>query len=222
MRKQPSLKKDERGLAIVEAAILLPLCILMILAVYYAAIFLCQRANLQANLQNTLVYYKNVDSDCYVELADDMAYNLNSSTVEGTASSYGNTKVLFPYRFFGLSFKEEKFEKFFHSMSGYMFFDDGDDITLDVDTTNFIVYKTITATATQTVSPAINLSMVGIPSELTITASGEAVITNGDDFIRNTDLILDLLAETALGEKVMDMVDKVVEIYNNLKEKFGV
>ena len=48
------LLNGEKGLAVVEATLLLPFCFLMIFALYYAAIFLCQKANLQANLENAL------------------------------------------------------------------------------------------------------------------------------------------------------------------------
>ena len=50
--------KNEKGLAVVEATLLLPFCFIMIIALYYAAIFMCQKANLQANVQNALIYYK--------------------------------------------------------------------------------------------------------------------------------------------------------------------
>ncbi len=219
MHKNHSLKKDERGMAIVEAAMILPICILMVLAVYYAAIFLCQKANLQANLQNALVYYKNADSDTYITLDANMAYNLDGTTVDGSASSYSKPLALFPYRFFGMKFNDRNFASFFHSMAGHMFFDDGTNIDLTVDTTNYVVYKSIKATVTQTVAPAIDLTMLGMPMALTIRASGEVVITNADDFIRNTDLIIDLVRETAFGEKVTEIVGKVVEFYNKLKQK---
>ena len=220
MQHRKTFRKNEKGLAIVEAAIILPFCILMVLAVYYAAIFLCQRANLQANLQNTLIYYKNADSDNWVEPKTGMAYNLSENIDSGTGDAYNVDGSLFPYRFFGMNFDEQNFEKFFRSMAGHMFFDDGTNIDLKVDSTNYIIYKSITATATQTVKPAIDLSMVGFPSELTIRASGEAVITNGDDFIRNIDFIIDIVSKTAFGEKVSQLVEKASELYESLKTKF--
>ncbi len=221
MKVRNRLKQDERGMAIVEAAMILPLCILMVLAVYYAAIFLCQKANLQANLENTLVYYKNMESDTYLTLRDDMAYSLEDTTVTGRASAYDpEPETLFPYRFFTMKLDNAKFEQFFRSMSGYMFFDDGDNVKLTVEKTNYVVYKSIRATAIQQVAPAVDLSMVGFPDLFTIKASGEAIVSNQDDFIRNTDLIIDLVRETTVGEKISAFVDKIAEFYNNLKKKF--
>ena len=51
-------EKKEKGYIFVEAVLVFPVCILIILALYYAAIFMCQRANLQASLQTALTYYK--------------------------------------------------------------------------------------------------------------------------------------------------------------------
>lgn len=73
------LIKSEIGTAIIEATMLLPFCILMVIALYYAAIFVCQKANLQANVENTLIYYKNVYSDTYVKASAEMAYQQNGT-----------------------------------------------------------------------------------------------------------------------------------------------
>ena len=69
MRK---LIEDNRdGYTIVEATFVFPIIILIVLALFYVAIFLCQRAILQSNLQTALLYYKNVESDNYIEATAD-------------------------------------------------------------------------------------------------------------------------------------------------------
>ena len=214
---------EESGTAqIVEATILLPFCMIMVLALYYASIFMCQKANLQANVQNALIYYKNVDSDTFVEASGNMSYGGNSGTVGATGSRYGSPAYKFPYRFFFMDFEKSKFESFFRSMCGHMFFDDGSNVELTVENKNYIVYKTITATATQTVKPAVSLKMVGLPDSMTISVTGKVVINNGDDMIRNTDFVVDVVKQTAIGEKAAELLDKVSGYYDFFKEKFGV
>ncbi|MBD5552394.1 MAG: hypothetical protein HDQ96_14690 [Lachnospiraceae bacterium] len=214
---------SESGAAeIVEATILLPFCMIMVLALYYASIFMCQKANLQANVQNALIYYKNVDSDTFVEASGNMSYGGNSGTVGATGSRYGSPAYKFPYRFFFMNFEKSKFESFFRSMCGHMFFDDGSNVELTVESKNYVVYKTITAKATQTVKPMISLKMVGVPDSMTISVTGKVVITNGDDMIRNTDFVIDVVKQTAIGEKATELLDKVSGYYNSFKEKFGV
>lgn len=214
--------KSEKGNAIVEAAMLLPFCIIMVVALYYAAIFLCQKANLQANLQNALIYYKNVESDTYVEASDRMAYVTAQGTVSAVGSSYGEVQYLFPYRFFGMRFDSTEFSSFFHSMCGNMFFDTGDNVEVTASKSNYVVYKTITATAVQTVKPAISLGMIGLPDQMEISAQGTVVVSDADAFIRDTDFIVDIVKDTRLGQAAGELVDKAVGFYDKFKEKFHV
>lgn len=214
--------EDEKGMAVIEATLLLPFCMIMVLALFYAAIFMCQRANLQANVQNALLYYKNVDSDNYVEAKANMQYTVNGNQINGAGSSYGTPQYKFPYRFLSMKFDRSGFASFFRSMCGQMFFDHGSNVKLEVSSKNYIIYKTISATATQTVRPAIRLSIVGGSDEMKIRASGVAVIMDGDDFIRNTDFVINIVSQTQLGKKASEMVDKGIAYYNKFKQKFGV
>jgi len=225
MLKHTHFTKDERGLAIVEATMLLPFCIMIILSIFYASIFMCQRANLQANLNNTLIYYKNTDSDTYVTMENNMAYVYGSGKVDAIGSALEELDAKMPYRFSPISTSskaQNQFSEFFHSMCGQMFFDEGTNVEVRIDKVqNYIVCKNITATATQTVYPAVDLSFVGFPQELTIQATGTVVITNGDDIVRNVDLIADLIADTKVGEILSTIGTKAKELYAGFNEKFG-
>ena len=103
-----------------------------------------------------------------------------------------------------------------------MFFDSGENVQLSAESKNYIVYKTITATATQTVKPAISLKMVGGRDTITISATATAVVTNGDDFIRNTDFVVDIVSKTKLGQKASERVDKAIDFYDSFKKKFNI
>ena len=107
-------------------------------------------------------------------------------------------------------------------MAGYMFFDDGTNIEITSSVKNYVIYKEITATAKQTVQPAIKLSVVGGSDSLEIVCTSSVVISDGDEFIRNTDFAIDLVKETKVGEMAGQMVDKVAGFYNKFKEKFGI
>lgn len=216
------LIKSEIGTAIIEATMLLPFCILMVIALYYAAIFVCQKANLQANVENTLIYYKNVYSDTYVQASAEMAYQQNGTISEGKGSSYASPTYEQPYRFLGMKFDNAKFESFFRSVCGYMFFDTGSNIKLTTSTKNYVVYKEIKSTATQTVKPAVSLAMVGAPDAMEISCTSTVVISDADDFIRNTDFVFDIVEDTKLGQAASGVVDKAKGFYDKFKEKFGV
>lgn len=227
MRKTAK-SSGESGHVIVEATILIPFCLLMVFALYYAALFLCQKANLQANVQNALIYYKNACSDTYVEASDHMAYGTAGETIAAAGSRYGEPSYLFPYHFlFGIGsdssrFNQNAFASFFRSMCGAMFFDDGSNVRIEAKESNYVVYRTITATATQTVRPAVSLEMVGMPGTLTLSASGTAVVSDGEDFIRNVDFAVDIVQSTSLGKKAGELVEAAKDFYDKFKSKFGI
>lgn len=216
------LLKKEDGTAIVEAALLLPFCIIMIIALFYAAIFMCQKANLQANVQNTLLYYKNIYSDNYIDAQPHMAYQAGGGETEKAGSGYTLPEYKFPYRFLTMRFDESGFRNTFHILCKNMFFDDGTNVTVEIEKTNYIIYKTITATARQTVKPAINLAMVGGSNSLLISATGQVVVIDGDDMERNIDFAVDIVNQTKFGKKAAELVEKAEQFYTKFKEKFNI
>lgn len=219
------LWKSRKGDSIVEATILLPFCTIMIVAMYFAAIYVCQKANLQANLQNTLVFYKNKYSDTFITMTDEVSYSYS----EGKDILYGNykydnTEYRNPYRFFGMETPGNDFESAFKTMCGHMFFTtpDSDNISVTIKTTNYVVYQAMTVDVHQSLTPAINLSMVGLDNNMDIDVSGTVVISDGDDFIRNTDLVIDLVEHTKIGKKAKEYIGKAKGLYDKLKQTFGI
>lgn len=216
------LKKENGDATIVEATLLLPFCIIIIIALFYASIFVCQRANLQANLQTTLIYYKNTYSDNYIDASQHFSYSVSNDTNK-VGSSFTAPIPHNPYDFVKkMEFDKESFKKAFRSMYKNMFFDDGSNIEITVDTKNYIVYKSLTATAEQTVVPAINIAMVGASNKLTIKTTATAVVTDSDDMIRNIDFVVDIFNQTSLGKKAAELVDKGKDYCDKFKKKLGI
>lgn len=214
------LMKSENGHVIVEATMLMPFCIITVIAMYYASIFMCQKAILQANVENALIYYKNTESDTYVDAKANMDFSMTDDIVSAVGSSFSdNLQYQFPYRFFRMDIQNDDVEMFIQSMCKNMFFDDGngESIRITVKTENYIVYKTITAAITQKVAPAISLSSVGLPNDLIIEVNDMAVISDGDEMIRNVDFAIDITKDTKLGKKAAELVEKGVEFYNKFK-----
>ena len=215
--------EDNTGTTVVEATILLPFCLIMVISMYYAAIFMCQKANLQANLENTLIYYKNIHSDTYVLADTTIHYNKSDTgTIGAEGSDFEEPTIKNPYRFLTMKFDGNDLNSFFHSMCGKMFFDTGDNIEFTSEAHNYVLYKTISATATQTVKPAISLGMLGVNDTLTISASATVVVTDGDDFIRNTDFVIDVVSDTALGNQISVIIDRTAQFYNNFKTALNI
>ena len=93
-----STKSRERGSVEVEAVVILPLAILSIIWLLYLSLFLFQRANLQAALETSVIYYKNAVTDTYVSRNSQVVYSVAEGNAIGVGNSYEVTGPLNPYR----------------------------------------------------------------------------------------------------------------------------
>ena len=217
-------RQKEKGHIAVEAIIILPIAVLSTLLLLYLSLFLFQRASLQAALETTLVYYKNTVTDTYVTKNAEMEYTEGSDYQVGAGNSYSASRPLSPYRGMfgdGNNLNSQKdFEKYFKSTAERILY--RNDLSLTIDYSNYVLLKQFEATATQTVKPAISLSVIGVPDSMKISCTSTVVISNADDFIRNTDFVFDIVEDTKLGQAASGLVDKAKGFYEKFKQKFGV
>ena len=214
---------SETGVStIVEATVILPLCLIVIMALYSTSLYVCQRANLQASLEDALVYYKNEETDTYVT-ATSQAYS-RSDAVTASRFDIGFDGRKFPYRLLWMKFQKNDggFESLFRQMYRYSFFTSADHVTVTTTPRNYLIYKEISATAEETFTLPIDFSAIGLPSTLTVNASAKVVVADGDEFVRNTDFVVDILADTKLGKTASELVGKVSELYGKFKEVLGI
>lgn len=216
-------RKRERGSVEVEAIIILPIAILSVVLLLYLSLFMFQRANLQAGLETTLVYYKNTITDSFVTKNEKLDYVENEESLMASGNSYKASSPLNPYRgMFGDSYgieKKEDFETYFKSVVGNMLFDDN--LTLTIDHSNYVVLKQIEVTATQTIEAPIDFSILGVDNEFEISATAKVNVIDHDDLVRNVDYAIDILEDTKLGEIYDNIASKVGEAYNKMKEVLG-
>ena len=66
-------------------------------------------------------------------------------------------------------------------------------LAVEYGVVNYIIYKEIVVTASRSVPVPLNLTMFGIPRELELKVTSTAVVQNGDEFIRNMDLAVDIM-----------------------------
>jgi len=73
--------KDQRGaFLIVEAAIVYPVMLIMIMILLFYSMILTMKANMQSALETALIYYKRELTDTYVGFMDDLENNSVSAT----------------------------------------------------------------------------------------------------------------------------------------------
>lgn len=215
--------KNESGSVEVEATIILPIAVLSVVLLLYLSLFLFQRANLQACLETSLVYYKNAATDTYVTKNDKVNYTKTEDSRMGAGNSYAAEEPLSPYRgMFGDGNNlnsQEAFETYFKSVAGDMLFDD--DLTLTIDYSNYVFLKQFEVTATQKVSSPVDFRVLGIDNEYEISATARVAVVDHDSTIRNVDYAIDLLSDTKLGELARNFASRVSEAYSKLKSLLG-
>ena len=218
------IHRKQQGAVEVEAIIILPLAILSIVWLLYLSLFLFQRANLQAALETSVVYYKNAVTDTYVWKNAEVAYSYVEENAIGAGNSYLAERPLNPYRGIlenneGLG-SQEDFEKYFYSVTGNMLFND--DLSLTITYNKNWIVDEFEVTAVQKVTFPIDLSLIGVGKEYEITASSRAAVVDHEDLIRNVDYGIDLLEDTELGEFAREIAGKVSAAYGKLKSILGV
>ncbi len=216
-------KKMDRGSVEVEAIIILPVAILSAVMLLYLSLFLFQRALLQASLETTLVYYKNMVTDTYVIKNEGVSYTRRDESYIGAGNSYSAVRPLSPYRgLFGDGNRlnsQEDFEKYFRSAAGGMLFHQG--LALTIDYSNYVFLKQFEVTAVQDVAFPIDLSILGIGREIKISATARVAVVDHDSTVRNLDYAVDLLEDTRLGELARNLASKISGAYGKMKEVLG-
>lgn len=223
-------KQRECGSVEVEVTFILPIVVLSVVMLLYLALFLFQRAVLQASLETALVYYKNTVTDNYVTRNDSLGYDRAEEGVTmGAGNSYAATNPLNPYRGFvavvadniGGESVTGGFESYFKSVAGRMLFEK--DLKITIDYTNYVFVKEFRTSAVQTVRWPLDLSILGVGEEYQISAAARVAVTDHDAIIRDADYAIDLLEETKLGEFAEKVAGKVGEAYEKMKDilKFG-
>lgn len=213
---------NERGAMFVEASFVFPIMILIIIAMYYASIMTYERAALQSGVESTALLYKNSYTDDYI----DMATNVTGSK-ENDMVSYSDltTKkdVTFnnPYDCIFMS-NDDTVEQtlkngLFKSITGYLFW--GNTLDISVSHENYIIYRKVTVTATETVKLPLDFSIIGLPNEYNISATATAMVNNTDEFMRDTDLVMNAVKQTKLWAQISKFGQKISDLYNKLTSK---
>lgn len=206
--------KDQRGaFLIVEAAIVYPVMLIMIMILLFYSMILTMKANMQSALETALIYYKKELTDTYVGFMDDLENNSVSAT------EY--TRVVAPAGYSNI-YKQlinevasnpdaEKFEKMFFNNYRFLNFSSGkkgstfnsSGIKVNLDsTTNFIIYRELNAAAEQTITLPFIKGMFGINNELKLKANAKIVVNDSVSVMRITDVVDYVIIKTGFNEKL--------------------
>ncbi|MEG1752676.1 MAG: hypothetical protein RR234_02065 [Christensenella sp.] len=209
------LLKNEKGNAIVEATFIFPIVILTTLAFYFLIIYMYNRVNLQKSL------------DLYMEVCSKSVAVANQdygSPLSVTIKPTPLLKPKNPYRNFTSSndLSDELEQAVLnYAKQGSLFASNNDDVNIQIK--NYILFKEIKGSAARTFKMPINLSLIGIDSNVTIYAASRRMVQDHDEFMRNVDLVIDATSyfdeKYGISDKIGGIKDKVGKVFSKNKEK---
>lgn len=190
MKNLKLLWKDSRGDAVVEAAMLFPIMILICAALVLLSIYMPLRAAMQRSTQYAATAIATERSDTWLRHnPDTLSYywitdkrelgNVYSSLIGALVGNKrddaDNAKTMVK------NMEQKNIQR------------PSSELTVEYGVVNYIIYKEIVVTASRSVPVPLNLTMFGIPRELELKVTSTAVVQNGDEFIRNMDLAVDVM-----------------------------
>lgn len=213
--------KKERGYVIVEATIVYPIAFLAFFAIYYSALFLYHKANLQSSLENALIYYKTQLGDNYIEALEKIVFDEKGSRI---GNKMADAEYLNPYgEIFNTAktgftkkklVEKEKIQNFIKSSYGI-------DAVVEVETSDYYFTRTIEAVATKELKTGLDLSLIGGKNTIQISAHARVVVTDNPNIIGTLDMMVDFISETKVGEKISDFIKEGKKMYEDLISKIN-
>lgn len=194
--------KERSGSAVVEATILLPIIIMTFIVMFLLSVYLPSRAVLQRATQHAATGIATAKSDS--------TFHFTAGNYQETTSYDNVYAALFAKIDTGAA---EAAVKDYCRKAVIL---NGDDIEVDCGVTNYVIYKEVYVTATQSIKSPIKLSFLGLSDTINLTVTSMAVVQNGDEFVRTMDIAADFtnyLADKA-GIDLSAAMQKVHDVMN--------
>lgn len=179
---------DTRGYAVVEATILFPIMMMLFAGLMLLAVYLPNRAVLQRATQYAATAMATESSDTWIYFDEN---NMEYKWYGGRAQLPNVYAALFRAVFGGDV--QSKGETIVKKLDNQSIAWRRGDLTVECRVNSFVIYKEISVTATRTIPMPVDLSFVKFPKEIPITVTSTAVVQNGDEFVRNIDLVADFV-----------------------------
>ena len=179
---------DTRGYAVVEATILFPIMMMLFAGLMLLAVYLPNRAVLQRATQYAATAMATESSDTWIYFDEN---NMEYKWYGGRAQLPNVYAALFRAVFGGDV--QSKGETIVKKLDNQSIAWRRGDLTVECRVNSFVIYKEISVTVTRTIPMPVDLSFVKFPKEIPITVTSTAVVQNGDEFVRNIDLVADFV-----------------------------
>jgi len=172
---------DTAGDAVVEATILFPIMIMIFAALVLLAIYLPAKSTLQRSAQyaatalateisDTWLFFDEGSMSYYWETDKNRLTNVYAGLFASSGDIQGKGEVI------AIDIESRSIS----SRAG--------ELSVECNEVNNILYREVVATVSRDFPMPVDLSFVGFPESITVTATSTVVVQNADEFIRNVDL----------------------------------
>ena len=199
--------RDTRGDAVVEAAILFPIIFMIFAGLVLLSMYLPARSSLQRATQQAVIALATEKSDVWLSFNENTLRFTTNTNAQNVYAALGNKLLTAQDR--------HKAETIVINMEKRSLIKTPGELEVECGAVNYLIYKELTVTATRTIKMPVDLSFVRFPKELVITASSTAVVSDADGFIRDMDMLVDVLPFMGWG------VGKVSSLFSAVKSLFG-
>lgn len=197
---------EKSGSAVVEATILLPIIIMTFVVLFLLAVYLPGRAVLQRATQYAATGIATAKSDSSFKFTaggyfEDSNYdNVYAAMIASIDTGAGEAAV-------------KEYCK--GAILG-----NSENISVECGVTNYLIYKEVYVTATQSIKSPVKLSFLGLSEDIELTVTSMAVVQNGDEFVRTMDIAADFTGYLANKAGIdlsaaMQKVQSVMDFINN-------
>lgn len=203
--------KNNSGVVIVEASIVFPIMLFVILMLLYMGNVYYQQANL-----NSIVDIAAIKGAAYC--ADPML-----DSIEGTGSVPKSSNDIQPYRYlFGVSDVESKMQRYVeeqYGSAGNGFFGSmaPSSVTCNAKFNNSVIMYSFTVEATYDIKVPLRFMGTEAPTIVSLSSKATAPVNDNGEFINNLDMAIDYYESSGLKDKVSTVTDKIKDFFN----KFG-
>lgn len=216
LNKLKNFIKDTSGDAVVEATILFPVLIMIFAGLVLLSMYLPTRAVLQQATQYAATAIATEKSDTWIFFDENnMEYYF-----EKDKSKLDNVYITL-IKSILLNDDKQKSKTIVENIENSKISTTSGDLKIEFGIINYIIYKEIIVTATRTIPSVVNLSFVGFPKEIPITVTSTAVVQNGDEFVRNMDIAVDLTKYIDDKYNISEVFRGVTDFLDKFKSVLG-
>ena len=206
--------RDCNGDAVVEATILFPIMILIFAALVLLSLYLPVQATLQRATQYAVTAIATEQSDTWLTFDDNsMSY--------GWFTHKSDLSNVYAELFSGSGNVQTRAETIVTYVEGRGISVKAGTLNVHAETVNRVIYKEVVVSATREIPVVINLSLIGFPSSISITAESRAVVQNGDEFVRNIDLAGDFVEFIADKFELDNVSEAISDFGTRIKSILG-